>query len=162
MRLLGTRSNRDAIGARVRLHANGATQVRDLFATAGYFAGQSDSRLHFGLDTASQVDWIEIRWPSGQEQTLPGTAVGAVDRILEINEPATLLLAAPRLTMTGFEFAIQGTMGGTYRILCSDDITATPWTQAAIVTIESSSWIWSDAGPRTATARFYRIESVSQ
>ena len=69
LQLIGTASNRDAIGARVKLFAPGLEpQLREVKSGSSYLC-QSDMRLHFGLGKASIVDRIEIRWPSGLKET---------------------------------------------------------------------------------------------
>ena len=83
LRLIGTTSNRDAIGARVRLTAGGHTQLRDVRTSSGYLS-QSDPRLHFGLGSNTVADRIEISWPSGTVQNLRKIAA---DRLLTITEP---------------------------------------------------------------------------
>ena len=65
VRLIGTQSNRDGIGARVRLTAAGRTQMREVKAGSSYL-GQNDLRVHFGVGTATRVDQLEVRWPSGR------------------------------------------------------------------------------------------------
>jgi hypothetical protein len=82
LKLVGTHSNRDAIGARVTLRAGGHEQVQEVRSGGGYMS-QSDFRLHFGLGGATQVDSVEIRWPSGQTQRL---AKIPINRISEIKE----------------------------------------------------------------------------
>jgi hypothetical protein len=67
--LEGTRSNRDAIGARVRVVAGDLAMTREVDGGNG-FSSQSTRVLQFGLNTRSQADLIEIRWPSGTKQTL--------------------------------------------------------------------------------------------
>jgi enediyne biosynthesis protein E4 len=64
VRTVGTRSNRDGVGARLRLTAGGATQLREVKAGSGYL-GQNDLRVHFGVGAAKTIDRLEIRWPSG-------------------------------------------------------------------------------------------------
>ena len=76
--LRGTRSNRDGLGARVRV--NGQTRVA---TTAGSYLSASDKRLHFGLGPAETAK-VEIAWPSGIRQTLNDVHA---DQILEIREP---------------------------------------------------------------------------
>jgi hypothetical protein len=83
LRLVGTASNRDAVGARVRLTAGGHTQLRDVRTSSGYLS-QSDPRLHFGLGSSAVVDRIEISWPSGTVQNL--RKIDA-DRLLTVVEP---------------------------------------------------------------------------
>ena len=58
---------RDAVGARVALQAGGQTQIREVDGGNGY-AGQSTTRLHFGIGTATRVESLTIRWPNGQIQ----------------------------------------------------------------------------------------------
>lgn len=77
-RLTGTKSNRDGIGARVRI----GTQFAEMSTTAGY-ASSVDTPLHFGLGAVVTVPRIEIRWPSGTVQVL--TDVKA-DRVLTVTE----------------------------------------------------------------------------
>ena len=83
LQLTGTRSNRSAIGARVKLTANGHRQAEEV-RSGGSYLSQSDLRLHFGVGSASRIDRIEITWPSGQTQLVDNQAC---DRILQIREP---------------------------------------------------------------------------
>ena len=64
LKLIGTKSNRSAIGARVRVTAGGMTQTAEV-RSGGSYLSQSDLRLHFGLGTATRIDRVEIDWPSG-------------------------------------------------------------------------------------------------
>jgi len=67
-RLVGTRSNRDAMGARVKLRSGGLTQIREI-AGGGSYLSQSDLRANFGLGARTVAEEVEIRWPSGMHQT---------------------------------------------------------------------------------------------
>ncbi len=64
----GTKSPRDATGAKVFLTANGMRQRADVIS-GGSFLSNNDPRLHFGLGTATSVDKLEIEWPSGARET---------------------------------------------------------------------------------------------
>jgi hypothetical protein len=64
-RLEGTTSNRDAVGAVVTIDGGGRTQVRQRFG-GGSYQSASDGRIHFGLGSASRVEAVEVRWPSGK------------------------------------------------------------------------------------------------
>jgi hypothetical protein len=75
LRLEGSRSNRDAIGARVEIEAGGKTQVREV-QSGGSYLSHNDMRLHFGLGAAAHVDRIRIRWPNGNQEELPGMDAG--------------------------------------------------------------------------------------
>jgi hypothetical protein len=82
--LEGTRSNRSAIGAQVTLYWNGQRQVQEVSGGSG-FCAQNQRRLHFGLGKTTQVDRVQIRWPSGKIQTL---ATPALNQIHKIEEPS--------------------------------------------------------------------------
>src|SRR5213593_624792 len=82
-KLVGTRSNRSAIGAEVTVEADGIRQLRVVDGGMG-FASQNDRRLHFGLDGATRVDRLVIRWPSGARQVVEHPAM---DRLNLITEP---------------------------------------------------------------------------
>jgi len=67
--LIGTKSNRSAIGTRVTITAGSLTQFNEVRAGGSYLS-QNDPRLHFGLGSESKMDKVEIRWPSGAVETL--------------------------------------------------------------------------------------------
>jgi enediyne biosynthesis protein E4 len=85
LKLIGTRSNRSAIGAWAKMEAGGRTQVEEVRAGRGYQSAE-DLRLHFGLGTNTLIDRLEIRWPGGSTQVLTGLAV---DKIIPVKEGAT-------------------------------------------------------------------------
>jgi hypothetical protein len=80
--LVGTESNRDAIGSRVRITAGGKTQTIQKKGTVGYLS-QNDPRIHFGIGKNSTIDKIEVKWPSGKIQTLENVKP---NQILQIKE----------------------------------------------------------------------------
>jgi hypothetical protein len=83
--LVGRKSNRDAIGARVKLTtASGRLLYNHVSVSVG-FMSSSDKKLHFGLGGDSAARSIEIRWPSGRAQTLENVKA---DQVLRIEEPA--------------------------------------------------------------------------
>jgi hypothetical protein len=85
LNLVGHKSNRDAIGAEVKLQtAQGAQFVT--VSTAGSYLSSSDKRVHFGLGPESMAQRIEIRWPSGIVQQLKDVKG---DQILHIDEPSS-------------------------------------------------------------------------
>jgi len=65
--LVGTKSNRDAMGARIRVRAGGISQMREI-SGGGSYLSQSDLRANFGLGQKAQADSVEISWPSGDRQ----------------------------------------------------------------------------------------------
>jgi len=80
--LVGTRSNRSAIGARVRVVSGNVVQVAEVRGGGSYYA-QNDLRVHFGIGQASGVDRVEVRWPNGLEEQWPAPAI---DRITTLTE----------------------------------------------------------------------------
>jgi hypothetical protein len=82
LKLVGTRSNRDAIGARIVVRTGKLTQVNHVSTAVGY-ASSSDSVLHFGLGKSTQADQIDIEWPSGARQQLKNVKA---DQYLTIRE----------------------------------------------------------------------------
>jgi hypothetical protein len=82
VKLVGTKSNRNAVGAKIQLKAGGMTQVDEVHSLDSYLS-HSDWRLHFGLGTATVVDEIVIRWPSGQTETLTKLPVDRKIKIIE-------------------------------------------------------------------------------
>lgn len=84
--LEGTRSNRDGIGARIRVKALGRTQWRHLTGCSTSVHSCGPKRVHVGLGPASVIDELEIRWPSGAVQRLDGLAINRVHKVVE---PAT-------------------------------------------------------------------------
>lgn len=83
LKLVGHRSNRDGIGAEVKLTTSKGVQLQTV-TTAGSYLSSSDKRVHFGLGTQSVAPQVEIRWPSGIVQILRDVSA---DQILQVDEP---------------------------------------------------------------------------
>jgi hypothetical protein len=84
LQLEGTKSNRDGIGAAVKLTGeSGRVQYNHATTAVGY-ASASDKRVHFGLGADRTAREIEIRWPSGSKQVLRDVTTG---QILKVREP---------------------------------------------------------------------------
>ncbi|PKP29152.1 MAG: hypothetical protein CVU01_01435, partial [Bacteroidetes bacterium HGW-Bacteroidetes-18] len=83
LNLVGNTSNRDGIGARIKLMAGGKVQTAHKKSTSGYLS-QNDSRIHFGLMKNDVVEKIEIKWPSGKFQVLENIKA---NQILTVKEP---------------------------------------------------------------------------
>ena len=78
----GVKSNRDGIGTKIRVKAGVRILVDEVRSGSSYISN-CDRRVHFGLGTASKLDWIEIRWPSGLTEVFENPAV---DTILTLTE----------------------------------------------------------------------------
>ena len=97
LELVGGDSNRDAVGARVRLTLGDGGKVLTRWVEAGSgYASQSAFPVHFGLGDASRVEAVEIAWPSGAVTSLPGTELG-VNQTVRVDEAggAAVIAAAP-------------------------------------------------------------------
>jgi len=82
IKLEGVKSNRDGIGAKIKIVAAGQSQWSHVSTASGY-ASSSAGPVHFGVGTAKLADEIEIEWPSGIKQALKNVQV---DQILHIKE----------------------------------------------------------------------------
>jgi enediyne biosynthesis protein E4 len=76
----GTKSNRDGIGAKVTITADGHNYVQEVRSGSSYISN-NDMRLHFGLGASTQVNRIDVRWPNGNSEVFPG---GSVDRFVTV------------------------------------------------------------------------------
>jgi hypothetical protein len=81
-RLIGTKSNKAAIGARVTVKAGDLTQMGEVQAGSSYLS-QNDLRLHFGMGGHATVDKVEIFWPSGKKDTLSNLPTDSIYTIVE-------------------------------------------------------------------------------
>ena len=82
VRLVGVKSNRDGIGARVKALIGAVTAVREARAGSSYL-GQNDARIHLGLGAAAIVDRLEVKWPSGTNEVLTRVQADAVITVTE-------------------------------------------------------------------------------
>ncbi|MFL6438556.1 MAG: CRTAC1 family protein [Terriglobales bacterium] len=91
IKTIGTKSNRDGIGARITVKASGRTFV-DEVRTGSSYSSSNDMRVHFGLGTATKIDSLELRWPSGLVETFDAKA----DAINTVKEGAGKAVSVAR------------------------------------------------------------------
>jgi enediyne biosynthesis protein E4 len=91
VQLIGTRSNRSAIGARVTVHAAGRRLI-DEVRSGGSFCSQNDLRIHVGLGARSRADRIEVAWPSGATESIAGVDA---DQLVVIREGGGVVRREP-------------------------------------------------------------------
>ena len=84
-RLTGTKSNRDAIGALVKIYMGKEVMVRQVQPAGGYLS-QSSKTVHFGLGDRPGIDRVEIRWPSGLRQSIDHPAINTLHSLTEPKE----------------------------------------------------------------------------
>jgi hypothetical protein len=82
--LQGTKSNRDGIGARIKVVSKTVGAQYNHMTTSVGYASSSYGPVHFGLGPDTRADSIEIHWPSGRVQTLQNVAA---DQVLKVTEP---------------------------------------------------------------------------
>jgi hypothetical protein len=82
VRTIGSKSNRDAIGARLKLTVRGKTLMREIKAGSSYLS-QSDLRVHFGMGNAPRAEQLEIRWPSGRVEAFKDIEANQILTITE-------------------------------------------------------------------------------
>jgi hypothetical protein len=85
LNLVGSKSNRDAIGAKIRAVSDEGLEQHVFVSTAGSYLCSNDKRAHFGLGAAKKLRFIEITWPGGIVQRLDSIAA---DQILTVHEPS--------------------------------------------------------------------------
>jgi hypothetical protein len=99
-KLVGTKSNRDAMGARVRVVGAGFSQIREI-AGGGSYLSQSDLRAHFGLGKSTRADIVEITWPNGQPQVFRDVEADKFYLIEEGRQQLKLQRFSPPLKSSG-------------------------------------------------------------
>jgi enediyne biosynthesis protein E4 len=80
--VIGTKSNRDGIGARVSVKI-GAHMLVDEVRSGSSYDSNNDIRLHFGLGTAAKVEWVQIRWPNGSAERFSDVKVDTINTLTE-------------------------------------------------------------------------------
>ena len=87
IKTVGVKSNRDGIGARIKIISGDLTQIAEVYSGGSYLS-QSDLRVHFGLEQRTKIDLLEVHWPSGMVDKV--TKVSA-NKILTIKEGQGLI-----------------------------------------------------------------------
>jgi hypothetical protein len=90
---VGSKSNRDGIGAKITVKAGARTLVDEVRSGSSYVS-QSDLRVHFGLGSATKIEWVQVRWPSGLVERFEDLPVDAIHTLKEgsgtpVNSPPT-------------------------------------------------------------------------
>jgi len=146
VQLVGTLSNRSAIGARVRTQATiWGQEVRQMREISGT-PWTGDPRAHFGLGDATVVDTIRIEWPSGTVQELVDVPA---NQILTVIEPTRLIPQAAG----GFQ--IQSWVNQSFEVQCSTDLT--DWDTIANVKNQTGTLAFADPEVDQHDCRYYRV-----
>jgi enediyne biosynthesis protein E4 len=148
VKLVGTISNRAAIGAKVRVQASlgGAEQwqMREISTGSGYSG--HNLVAHFGLGQAQEAEVVRIEWPSGIVQELRGVRA---NQTLTVTEPARLQVLGPG------KFHIPSWKGMAFKVQASTDLKQ--WSAVTIVTNQTGAVEFTDAAALTLPRRFYRV-----
>ena len=94
LKTVGTKSNRDGIGARVTLKVGARLLVNETRSGSSYDSN-SDMRIHFGLAAATKIDWVQVRWPSGLTERFENLAVDTIHTLKEGSGAAVAAAAKP-------------------------------------------------------------------
>src|SRR5438445_12024368 len=91
IRTVGTKSNRDGIGARIALKAGSRTLVDEVRSGSSYDSN-NDMRVHFGLGGTTKIDFVQIRWPSGLVERFDNPKIDSIQTMKEgtgtqLNQP---------------------------------------------------------------------------
>jgi hypothetical protein len=81
-RLIGTKSNRDGIGAKITVRADARDHVDEVRSGSSYIS-QSDLRVHFGLGIATRIDYVDVRWPSGLVERFEDVQTDGIRSLIE-------------------------------------------------------------------------------
>src|SRR5207249_4248285 len=81
-RTIGSKSNRDGIGTKITVKAGTRTFVDEVRSGSSYISN-SDLRVHFGLGSASKIEWVQVRWPSGLVERFDNLPVDAIHTLRE-------------------------------------------------------------------------------
>jgi len=154
VKLIGTSSNRDAVGAKVRARAYYASayrwQRRDI--TGGDAINGAQSYAHFGLGNATVVNTLKIEWPSGAVQQFQNVAT---KQMLTVWEPPALCGAVR--ADGACELSIKAEPNRGWQIQASSDLLT--WQTLTTVTNTSFQFQFTDADAAGMNCRFYRVES---
>lgn len=156
VKLIGTVSNRSAIGAKVRVKAiiGGVSrwQLRQISGGSGW-VGYNELRANFGLGDATNIDLVRIEWPSGTVQEFHDVVV---KRFLTVAEPPRLNAGAT-LPDGSFQLSLIGGVGLSYEVQTSSDLAG--WSFLAALTNTNRTMSVIDTATTNGTQRFYRAVS---
>ncbi len=82
LKTVGTKSNRDGIGAKISVKAGARTMVDEVRSGSSYISN-NDMRVHFGLGATTKIDWVRVRWPSGLTERFDKVSVDAIQTLKE-------------------------------------------------------------------------------
>lgn len=152
VKLIGTASNRSAIGAKVRAKAtiNGMAiwQMREITTGNGWSQGPFEA--HFGLDDATTVETLRVEWPSGTIQEFHNIPS---NRYSTLTEPARWI---PSKSGPAPQFTLQGGRAREYEIQVSTDLTAWSYLSTLAITNVNGTANISDPSASSSSRRFYR------
>ncbi len=163
LRLVGDESNRNGLGARVRLFCGGQWRMRELTDGAGY-QSRAPHLLHFGLGAAAWIDSLEVRWPSGitdMHVDLP------VDLVLTLHEGGavpnflveqTAMVRDGRVTL---EWRLESSPGDLRFLIARRDVDQGWYVPLnAEPTQNAGSWNWTDQQAQPGMTYTYRVSMI--
>ncbi|MGH7968249.1 MAG: CRTAC1 family protein, partial [Limisphaerales bacterium] len=160
IKLIGTASNRSAIGAKVRVQATIRSrtfwQMREINTGSGFCGGLLEA--HFGLGDATNIDQVRIEWPSGIVQTLTNVAPRQMFTVVESQGycgPAPAF-GASAVRTNGLQLSItEPAAGAVYALEASTDLVK--WTKLMARTSKGGTFAYTNTSTQSYAQRFYRI-----
>jgi hypothetical protein len=161
VKLIGTVSNRAAIGAKVRVKATiggvSRWQLRQITGGSGW-VGYNELRANFGLGDATNIDLVRIEWPSGVVQTITNLSTKQFLTVVEHQEgvAASLIFTSiSRSTNGALDLLVAGDTGLRYLFEASTDLMN--WTWLGVRTNLTGSVQFTDPTATNLSKRFYRV-----
>ncbi len=165
LKLIGTLSNRSAIGAKVRMKATiggkNFWQMREISGGGGGHGAQGDLRAHFGLGDATNVDLVRIEWPSGIVQTMTNLPAKQFLTVVERQSPgpgsAPQFTHVSRVLAGPTELSVTGDTG--FRYLFEASTNLLNWSWLGTRTNLSGTFQFTDLYATNFPKRFYRVSA---
>jgi len=155
VKAVGTRSNRDGVGAIMRLYISDSDMPLLRFVDGGSnFLGQNERRVHFGLgELTNRIDRLEVTWPSGRIQRLYDILP---NQVLTVTEPLPRQLSLTRLSMLEGRPHTTWSCPPDSRCLLEVSEDLYSWRKAAVIEAREHEVSWHDRGTPRPLKRFYR------
>jgi len=163
VKLVGTASNRSAIGAKVRVQATirgrAMRQMREINSGDGFSAGPLEA--HFGLGDATNIDKVRIEWPSGIVQTLTNVAPKQILTVVEHQQPtatnAPIFTSVSRSTDGAVDLSVTGDSNLLYMFEASANLVN--WAKVGVRSNATGIVAFTDSKATNYASRFYRVSA---
>jgi hypothetical protein len=164
IRLVGTASNRSAIGAKVRVHASirgrAMWQMREISTGGDGNLSGSLLEAHFGLGDATNIDQLRIEWPSGIVQTITNVAPRQIFTVVEhqaISVAPFTVTGTLTSTNNALSLGVSGNPGAVYVFEVSTNLIS--WSKIGVRSNATGTVTFADSAAARSSKRFYRVSA---